>query len=79
MAKINVAKPFLFTHKGGKKQHFGTGVHKDVPDEVAEHWFVKAHLHPADDDVEAQPEDDPKKSGGNGNRGGNKPPEGNKK
>lgn len=46
--KITVAKKFTFTHPDGHQQHFHVGVHKDVPDEVAGHWYTKAHLDSGD-------------------------------
>lgn len=64
MAKINVAKTFTFTHKDGKRQSFAAGAHKDVPDDVAAHWFVQAHLHPSDDESEGGKKADGKQSEG---------------
>lgn len=57
--KITVAKAFTFTHPDGQQQHFHVGVHKDVPDEVAGHWYTKAHLDTGDEDAE-QPEGEKK-------------------
>lgn len=59
--KITVAKAFTFTHPDGHQQHFHVGVHKDIPDEVAGHWYTKAHLDTGD--TEAPTSDDGKKSG----------------
>jgi len=43
MPKIHVEKPFTLTHSNGMQQQFRAGGH-DVPQEVAEHWYVQAHL-----------------------------------
>lgn len=51
--KITVAKAFTFTHPDGHQQHFPVGVHKDVPANVADHWYTKAHLDAGDDDAAA--------------------------
>ena len=51
--KITVAKAFTFTHPDGNQQHFHVGVHKDVPNEVAGHWYTKAHLDAGDAEVDA--------------------------
>ena len=44
MKKIYVMKPFNF-NDGSAQTHFGVGFH-DVTDDVAVHWFVKAHCSP---------------------------------
>ena len=44
MKKIYVLTAFNF-NDGAKITPFATGLH-DVDDEVAEHWFVKAHCSP---------------------------------
>lgn len=41
--KIQVAKPFKLLGKDGKMTDFPVGAHS-VDKEVAEHWFVQAHL-----------------------------------
>lgn len=43
MPTINVTKAFTLTHDDGAKQSFATGTH-EVPDHVAAHWYVKAHV-----------------------------------
>ena len=43
MPKIHVEKPFTLTHSNGMQQQFRAGAH-DVPQDVAEHWYVQAHL-----------------------------------
>ena len=45
MKKIYVLKSFLFNDGSGKPVTFEPGFH-DVEDDVAEHWFVKAHISP---------------------------------
>lgn len=42
MARINVIRPFTFTHDDGRKEPFPIGSH-EVPDHVANHFFTKAH------------------------------------
>jgi len=59
--KITVAKAFTFTHSDGHQQSFHVGVHKDVPDEVASHWYTKSHLDAGDAEADAGEGD--KKSG----------------
>ncbi|SYS38247.1 STY1053 family phage-associated protein [Klebsiella pneumoniae] len=54
MKKIYVLTAFNF-NDGGKITPFATGFH-DVDDEVAEHWFVKAHCSP-DGEAPAMAED----------------------
>lgn len=44
MAKINVQKPFILNLPSGHVP-FVPGV-VDVEDELAEHWYVKAHSEP---------------------------------
>ena len=44
--QIHVLKSFRFTHDNGSTQDFAPGVH-DVPEGVAAHWFVQAHIKPA--------------------------------
>jgi hypothetical protein len=45
MPTIKVAKPFIHTTESGKR-HYSLGEH-DVDDDVAEDWYVKAHLEGA--------------------------------
>lgn len=52
MPKIQVEKPFTLTHSNGMQQQFRAGAH-DVPPEVAEHWYVQAHLAKPESDAEA--------------------------
>lgn len=70
MKKIYVLAPFNFNN-GREQKHFAVGFH-DVDDDVADHWFVKAHISPdgeaptvADDphlaELEAQMADKDKK------------------
>ncbi|MBS6740813.1 MAG: hypothetical protein KH310_22415 [Enterobacteriaceae bacterium] len=70
MKKIYVLAPFNF-NDGKEQKHFAVGFH-DVDDDVADHWFVKAHISPdgeaptvADDprlaELEAQMADKDKK------------------
>ncbi|HCF8413777.1 TPA: hypothetical protein NIV43_001142 [Klebsiella pneumoniae] len=44
MKKIYVLSPFNFNN-GSEQKHFAVGFH-EVPDDVADHWFVKAHCSP---------------------------------
>jgi hypothetical protein len=46
MKQITVDSAFVFTHADGKQQEFTVGVHDDVQDEVADHWYVRAHCRP---------------------------------
>ncbi|WP_448952137.1 STY1053 family phage-associated protein [Labrys neptuniae] len=51
MPKINVARKFTLTLDDGTVKAFAVGLHS-VPDEVAAHWYVRAHLL---DEPEAEP------------------------
>lgn len=42
MKQVTIVKPFTFTHDSGKMQEFKIGVH-ELDDDVAEHFYVKAH------------------------------------
>lgn len=42
MAQITVITPFTYTFNDGKLYDFKPGSY-EVPDDVADHWFVKAH------------------------------------
>ena len=44
MKKIYVLAPFNFNN-GSEQKHFAVGFH-EVDDDVADHWFVKAHISP---------------------------------
>lgn len=44
MANLHFARPCTFTSPEGETKVYQPGLHKDVPDDVANHWFVKAHL-----------------------------------
>lgn len=44
MKKIYVLAPFNF-NDGKEQHHYSVGFH-EVPDDVADHWFVKAHISP---------------------------------
>ncbi len=44
MKKIYVLAPFNFNN-GNEQKHFPVGFH-EVADDVADHWFVKAHISP---------------------------------
>lgn len=46
MKQITVESAFVLTQQDGKKQEFSVGVHDDVDDEVANHWYVRAHCKP---------------------------------
>lgn len=59
MAKIQVNKPFVYNGKGGIKTPFAVGIFT-VEDEVANHWFVKAHCDILEDE-EVQPKKNTKK------------------
>jgi hypothetical protein len=45
MKEINVLKAFLLTLADHTQRAFAVGVHK-VEDEIADHWYVKAHSEP---------------------------------
>ena len=47
MVTIKVAKPFTLSPDEGEPQVFGVGSY-EVEQEVADHWYVKAHLAPPD-------------------------------
>jgi hypothetical protein len=55
MAKINVLKPFRLNHDNAIRE-YKIGVHI-VADEIAEHWYVKAHSEPVADAEKAAPEE----------------------
>ena len=42
MATIHVEKPFTLTRDTGERVSFPVGIH-EVPDHVADHWYVRAH------------------------------------
>jgi hypothetical protein len=42
MTEVNIVKPFTFTHDDGSQEAFIPGRY-DLPDELAEHFYVKAH------------------------------------
>ncbi len=42
MKKLNVKKPFVFSHKDGNETRFAVGVH-DISDEIASHEFIAKH------------------------------------
>lgn len=65
---IHVARGFDFTHQDGTVQKFKPGIHRNVPAEVADHWFVAAHLQ---QDEEAEAVEEKKPEGGNAQQGGN--------
>ena len=44
MKKIYVLAPFNF-NDGKEQHHYSVGFH-EVADDVADHWFVKAHISP---------------------------------
>lgn len=44
MKKIYVLAPFNFNN-GSEQKHFAVGFH-EVDNDVADHWFVKAHISP---------------------------------
>lgn len=44
MPDIVVAKPFTLTLGPDDVRTFAPGIHKDVPAEVADHWYAKAHF-----------------------------------
>ena len=43
---ITVIKPFVFQLPDQTKREFAVGVHDDVDDATAEHWYVRAHCAP---------------------------------
>ncbi|CAN0620498.1 conserved protein of unknown function [Burkholderia multivorans] len=53
MPKIEVVKPFRLLADDGKHHEFPVGSH-EVEQEVADHWYTKAHTRaPEGDDAEA--------------------------
>lgn len=44
MAELHFAKPCTYTAPDGTQRAFAPGRYADVPDDIAGHWFVKAHL-----------------------------------
>lgn len=59
MAKRNVLKPFkLNTTEGVIDFEAGTQV---IDDELVDHWFVKAHLEPLENEAEEEDEAEEKK------------------
>jgi len=42
MPKIYIAKPFVLSLDGGEQVKFSAGAHT-VEQDIADHWFVKAH------------------------------------
>jgi hypothetical protein len=46
MKQIIVESAFTLTTKDGQKQHFEVGVHDDIDDAIADHWYVRAHCKP---------------------------------
>lgn len=55
MTELHFARPCTFTTPTGEVRQFAVGRHGDVPDEIANHWFVKEHLV-KDSDAPAAPE-----------------------
>lgn len=52
MPDLHFAKPCTFTAPDGSTRYFAVGRHKDVPDEIAGHWFVQPHLMKDGDEPE---------------------------
>lgn len=46
MVSITVTKAFTLSLAAGLKRAFAIGVH-EVESEIAEHWYVKAHIDPS--------------------------------
>ncbi len=44
MQDLHFARPCTLTLPNGETRIFAPGRHRDVPDEIAGHWFVQAHL-----------------------------------
>lgn len=44
MPDLHFAKPCTFTGPEGETRVFAPGLHRGLSDDVANHWFVKAHL-----------------------------------
>lgn len=53
--KMNVTKAFRLNKDDGTTQDFAVGL-QDVPDEFADHWYVKAHAEalPTEEDKPAK-------------------------
>lgn len=52
MPDLHFAKPCAYTAPDGSIRQFAAGRHKDVSDEIAGHWFVRAHLMKDGDEPE---------------------------
>lgn len=57
--KINVIEQFTLTMADGVRKTFNRGI-QDVEEEIADHWFVKAHSEPVKD---KEPEKDEAETG----------------
>lgn len=42
MKQVNIITPFTLTLEGGRQQKFTTGLY-ELEDELADHWYVRAH------------------------------------
>lgn len=60
MAKLNFAQGFELTLDSGEKKQFRIGL-QTVPDELAAHWFVQAHVAPDEEEGEQDDEDEDRK------------------
>lgn len=56
MAEIAVARPFSVLLDDGTTHSYGPGLHRDVPDAVADHWYTKMFLAPDGKPVDTVPE-----------------------
>lgn len=46
--KMHVQTPFTLTKDDGEQVSFSQGV-QDIADDLADHWYVKAHAEPVED------------------------------
>lgn len=58
MTDLTFAKPCTLTLEDGTQRVFVPGLHRDISDDIANHWWVKAHLV-QEADAPAAPESAP--------------------
>jgi hypothetical protein len=78
MKQITVESSFVFTHPDGRKEPFAVGVHDEVDDGVADHWYVRAHCRP-DKPKKVKANTEGQDGSGSDDEKGNKPPNGKSK
>ena len=53
MPKLNFEKAFELTLDNGEKKQFRAGL-QTIPEDLAGHWFVQAHVAPDDDEGDSE-------------------------